>query len=204
VIQAIYTERDSNAISFSKVSDLLLRLRKWYKNIPANLKLDTVDPPPDSYKRAVAVLHLHYWSTIILLTRSFLLNLVLKHTVLAPNISIGYQRMAKVCIDAAQKSVALFESMDAERPRKTISSLTTFDSTTMLRCVTVFMCAFRHTEDQKYKEYTDKCMEIARRMEQIGFAKMVARETPGHLEILGMGDNQTPNMDEVTLAHLCE
>lgn len=189
VIREIYTERESKLISFSTVSDLLLRLRKWHQKLPAHLKLESWDTAPDYYRRAVTVLHLHYWSTKILLTRPFLLNLVLKRTDLAPSSKIGYEKMAMVSIDAARRSIELFQRMIQD---KTISSLTTFDSTSVLRCVTIFMCAFGYYQKPEYKKDANDCVIIARHMEQIGFARMIVAETPIHLQNLGMSYDPAP------------
>lgn len=183
VIREIYTERESKLISFSTVSEKLLLLRKWYRLLPAHLRLDTWATTPAYYKRAIMVLHLHYWSTKILLTRPFLLNLVLRRAELPPDSTIGYLKMARVSIDAARKSVELFQTMLQDG---TLSSLTTFDSTTVLRCITIFMCAFGYFQTPEYAADAHTCIEIARSMDQIGFARMIVMETPWHLRNLGM------------------
>lgn len=186
VIQEIYTERESKTIPFSTVSNLLLLLRKWHQTMPAHLRLESLDltwPEITLDRRAIIVLHLHYWGTLILLTRPFLLNLVLKRSELAPSSKTGYSRMAEVSVKAAQNSVELFQRMVRDR---TLSSLTTFDSTTLLRCITIFMCAFGYTQNPEYKKDANNCILVAQRMEQIGFAKMITTETPIHLQNLGM------------------
>ena len=154
--------------------------------MPTHLRLESLDltwPEITLDKRAIIVLHLHYWSTLILLTRPFLLNFVLKRAELAPNNKMGYSKMAEVSIKAAQNSVELFQRMVRDR---TLSSLTTFDSTTLLRCVTIFMCAFGYTQNPEYKKDANNCIMIAQSMEQVGFAKMITTETPIHLQNLGM------------------
>ena len=208
VIREIYTERQSKLISFSTVSDLLLRLRKWHQTLPVHLKIESWETVPPFYKRAIVVLHLHYWSTKILLTRPFLLNLVIKGPSLTPSSKIGYQKMAEVSIDAARRSVGLFQTMIQDR---TISSLTTFDSTTVLRCITIFMCAYVASGKSEYKKDANDCLGIARQMEQIGFAKMIVQEAPIHLQNLGMDYYSVPDYhnqhesyipDEQTLANV--
>ncbi|KAF2627079.1 hypothetical protein BU25DRAFT_440291 [Macroventuria anomochaeta] len=190
VIREIYTERESKLISFSTVSDLLLRLRKWHSKLPVHLRLDSWNAAPDFHRRAITVLHLHYWSTKILLTRPFLLNLVLKRADLAPSSKIGYEKMAMVSIDAARRSVELFQRMKEDG---TLSALTTFDSTTVLRCITIFMCAFGYYQTPDFKKDANDCITIARHMEQIGFAKMIVEETPIHLHNLGMSYEPVPD-----------
>jgi hypothetical protein len=151
--------------------------------MPAYLKYDT--PVPPTHKRAVAVLHLQYWSTIVLLTRPFLLYLVLKHSTLVSSKKIWFERMGKTCIDAAQKSLALLEQMVVEG---TSSSLTAFDSTCILRIVMIFILAYAHTRTQQYRAHIETCMRLCRELEQVGFTKMVMAETPSRLADLGILD----------------
>jgi hypothetical protein len=184
IIQAVYTERHANSISFSTVSNSLLLLQKWYRQMPAHLKHDV--PAPPTHKRAVAVLHLHYWSTTILLTRPFLLYLVIKNNALVSSKKIWFERMGKICIDAAQKSIAILRQMAEDA---TLSSLTAFDSTCILRLVMIFILAYAHTRTPQYSSHIETCMRLTRGMEQIGFAKMVAEETPGRLADLGIPED---------------
>ncbi|UPX18526.1 Aldehyde dehydrogenase (NAD(+)) [Ascochyta rabiei] len=206
VIREIYTERESKLISFSTVSNLLLLLRKWHRTMPVHLRLDSWDTAPTYYRRAIMVLHLHYWSTKILLTRPFLLNLVLKRAELASTSKIGYEKMAMVSVDAARKIVELCQRMVQDQ---TISSLTTLDSTTVLRCVTIFMCAFGYFQKADHKKDANDCLAIAKNMEQTGFASMIVMETPMHLQNLGMSYQPTPDFhhesyvpDEQTIAEM--
>jgi hypothetical protein len=173
----------ANSISFSTISNSLLLLQKWYRQIPCHLKHDI--PTPPTHKRAVAVLHLHYWGTTILLTRPFLLYLVIKHNTLASNKKIWFERMGRICIDAAQKSVAILQHMAADGM---LSSLTASDSTCVLRLIMVFVLAYTHTRTSQYSNHIETCIRLSKGMEQIGFTKMVAEETPGRLADLGISE----------------
>jgi aldehyde dehydrogenase (NAD+) len=149
--------------------------------MPPHLKYEV--PAPPTHGRAVAVLHLQYWSTTILLTRPFLLYLVIKYSTLASSKKIWFERMGKTCIDAAQKSVAILKKMGDDG---TLSSLTAFDSTCVLRLIMIFILAYAHTRLPQYNAHIEKLVELVRGMEQIGFTKMVAEETPGRLADLGI------------------
>lgn len=181
IIQAIYTERSANSISFSTVSNSLLLLQKWYRQMPPHLKADV--PAPPTHKRAVAVLHLQYWSTTILLTRPFLLYLVIKYSALASSKKIWFERMGKTCIDAAQKSLTILQQMAVDGK---ISSLTAYDSTCILRLIMIFILAYAHTRTPQYSTHIESLMTLTKGMEQIGFTKMVTEETPGRLADLGI------------------
>ncbi|KAJ4347988.1 uncharacterized protein N0V89_009360 [Didymosphaeria variabile] len=183
IIQAVYTERfmNSRAISFTTISKLLLSLQGWQQLMPPHLKHDV--PAPPTHKRAVAVLHLQYWSTTILLCRPFLLYLVLRHSTLEPSKKVWFERMGKATIDAAQKSLGILQQMAADN---TISSLTAFDSTCLLRLVMVFILAFAHTKQPQYRGHIETSISLMKSLEQIGFSKMVAEETPMRLADLGI------------------
>lgn len=149
--------------------------------MPPHLKSDV--PTPPTHKRAVAVLHLQYWGATILVTRPFLLYLVIKYNALVSSKRIWFERMGKICIDAAQKTVVILQQMAADG---TLSSLTAFDSTCMLRAIIIFILAYAHTKTSQYSDHIETCLRLARGMEQIGFTKMVTEETPGRLADLGI------------------
>jgi hypothetical protein len=186
IIQAVYLERSaqSRSVSFSTISNLLLSLQKWLQLIPPHLKHDVPSPP--THKRAVAVLHLHYWGSTILLTRPFLLYLVLKYNTLTSSKKIWFERMGKTCIDGAQKSLAILQQMRADN---TLSSLTAFDSTCLLRLIMIFILAFAHTRLQQYRTSIDVAVDILRSMKQVGFCKMVTEETPMRIAEIGITDS---------------
>ncbi|KAF2280517.1 aldehyde dehydrogenase-like protein [Westerdykella ornata] len=200
IIQAVYPERTANprTISFSTISSLLLALQKWLQTMPEHLKPDV--PVPPTHKRAVAALHLHYWGCVILLSRPFLLSLVLKHTALDSNKKIWFERMGKTCIDAAQKSLAVLQQLAAANA---LSSMTAFDSTCILRIVMIFILAFGHTKMQHYRTNIDETLRLVNGMHQVGFCKMVAEETPMRLRDLGITSDTSSNiLDDQLLAEL--
>ncbi|KAF2178990.1 aldehyde dehydrogenase-like protein [Zopfia rhizophila CBS 207.26] len=183
IIQAVYPERSSNSktISFSVVSNLLLSLQKWLQLLEPHLKYDV--PAPPSQKRAIAVLHLHYWSSIILLCRPFLLYLVLKHSALDSTKKTWFERMSKSGIDAAQKSLSILQRMATDN---NLSSLTAFDSTCILRGIMIFILAFAHTKMQHYRSKIETSLKLLQGMEQVGFCRTVTEETPLRLTDLGL------------------
>jgi hypothetical protein len=91
--------------------------------------------------------------------------------------------MGKICIDAAQKSIAILQQMAKDG---TLSSLTAFDSTSILRLIMIFILAYAHTRTTQYSSHIETCMQLTKGMEQIGFTKMVSEETPGRLADLGI------------------
>jgi aldehyde dehydrogenase (NAD+) len=119
--------------------------------------------------------------------------------------------MGKMCIDAAQKSTAILEQMASDG---TLSSLTAFDSTCILRLIMIFILAYAHTRTSRYSTHIEKLVELSRGMEQIGFTKMVTEETPLRLAELGItgqaqqdnnngnGDSGPVHLDDEMIAQL--
>lgn len=203
IIQTVYAERSANSrtISFSTISSLLLSLQKWMQLIPPHLKHDV--PLPPTHKRAVAVLHLQYWASTILLCRPFLLYLVLKYGTLGSSKKIWFERMSKTCIDAAQKSLVILQQLADDGA---LSSLTAFDSTCILRIIMIFILAFGHTKMQHYRANIEASLEMLKSMPQIGFTKMVTEETPLRLTDLGITSDKHSNtgvlLDDDLIAQL--
>ena len=169
--------------------------------IPPHLKHDV--PLPPTHKRAVAVLHLQYWASTILLCRPFLLYLVLKYASLGSSKKIWFERMSKTCIDAAQKSLVILQQLAEDGA---LSSLTAFDSTCILRIIMIFILAFGHTKMQHYHANIEASIQMLRSMPQIGFTKMVTEETPMRLTDLGISSDKHPNtgvlLDDDLIAQL--
>lgn len=107
----------------------------------------------------------------------------MKHSTLDTSKKVWFERMGKTCIDAAQKSLGIMQQMATDN---TLSSLTAFDSTCLLRLVMVFILAFAHTKMPQYRSHIEASVSLIKSLEQIGFSKMVAEETPLRLADLGI------------------
>lgn len=94
-----------------------------------------------------------------------------------------FENMGKVCIDAALKSLTILQQMAVDM---TLSSLTTFDSTCILRVVMIFILAFARTKLRQYQLHLEKCVDLFRGMEQVAFCKIVTEEIPMRLADLGI------------------
>ncbi|KAF2743010.1 hypothetical protein M011DRAFT_510361 [Sporormia fimetaria CBS 119925] len=199
IIQAVYPERSTKqrAISVSTISSLLLSLHNWLTLMPPHLKPDV--PVSPTHKRAVSVLHLHYWGSIILLTRPFLLCLVLRHSELSGDKKLWFERMGRTCIDAAQKSLGVMQQMATA---DVLSSATALDSTCILRMIMIFILAFGHTRLAHYRANIDESLHLLTRMHHVGFCKMVAEETPIRLVELGIPSSAQANGLDNGVAHM--
>lgn len=111
--------------------------------------------------------------------------------------------MAKTCIDAAQKSLAILQQMASDNA---LSSLTAFDSTCILRIIMIFILAFGHTKMHHYRSNIEDSLELLKGMTQVGFCKMVSEETPMRLIDLGITSDKISNagvlLDDNLIAQL--
>ncbi|KAH8814890.1 hypothetical protein F5884DRAFT_770330 [Xylogone sp. PMI_703] len=194
IIQATYPERsaDSRSISFSKTMSLLSSVQKWHTSLPSHLKLGA--PLPPEHKRAVGILHLHYWDATILLTRAFLLYLVLRGPKLSQTKKEWFEKLSDICIDAAKNALPVLKGMSAER---SLSSLITFDTSFILKISMVFVLALGKTGSLEYQIAMEECFMIVQAMEPVGFCALVIQELPVRLAEIGLivRDNSVQNYD---------
>lgn len=183
IIQATYPERsaDSRTISFSKTANLLSSVQKWQLSLPSHLKWGT--PVLLEHRRAVGILHLHYWEATIQLTRTFLLYLVLRGAKLNQTKKEWFEKLGDICIDAAKNALAVLKSMSAEN---TLSSLVSFDTSLILKLAMIFVLALGKTGSSEYQIYMEECFSIAQLMEPIGFCGLVVKELPVRLAEVGL------------------
>ncbi|KAL8296492.1 hypothetical protein RB600_001804 [Gaeumannomyces tritici] len=171
------------AVPISSVSAALTSLSAWYESIPPHLR-DVAQAAP-YHKRSVAVLHLRYWSSVILATRPFLLYNVLhpeqarKAESSAPEASSSagnsttteskrkfFEDFASTCLDAASKSLALLSYM---RDAGILSSLVTFDTGCLLEDLQVFLLALAKSKGSKLsleKDAVDAEEDLRQRQQQ--------------------------------------
>ncbi|KAL1891594.1 hypothetical protein Cpir12675_004903 [Ceratocystis pirilliformis] len=142
-------------------------LHTWMDDLP--LPLRNCKDATQCHGRSIAILHLRYYSTMILATRPFLL-----HTALGSGESgmeakrKTFQDLAMLCIDAASQSLDILQHMQANG---LISSLASLDATFLMEDIQVFllvMSANTRREsglDVSHKAYA--CLEILQSMEQV-------------------------------------
>lgn len=126
---------------------------KFMGSIPLHLQLTHHIPP--TYHRSLCILHLHYWYSIISVTRVFLRRLALENVrqasnhLTSQNKSHGdrhndknnptpLKRQAQTCLDAAISSLDILKAM---QQRETLSGLITFDTNCVIANIMVFLLA---------------------------------------------------------------
>lgn len=183
IVQAIYPEQttDSRKISFSQVSTFISSLEQWLSALPSHLNWGVPSAP--THRRAIATLHLNYWSAMMLLTRPFLFYSVMRSSCLTKGKKLWFEKLAETCIHAAANTMSILKTMSSE---KTLSSLTTFDALCALKVIMIFILALAKSNSGTYRTDIDLCLTLLRSMEQIGFCSSVVTELPIHLAKLNV------------------
>jgi len=187
IIQTIYPEQasDSRTISFPKVTSYISSLQQWLAEMPSHLKWGV--PVAPTHRRSIGILHLNYWNAMMLLSQPFLLYLVIKGSSLNHPKRTRFEKLGKICIDAAKNAVVVLKTMSAEQ---IISSLITFDCVCTLKIIMILALGLAKSDSQELRRDVQFCVSILENMEQVGFCKSVVRELPTRLVQLGVKTEQ--------------
>ncbi|KAK3689087.1 hypothetical protein B0T22DRAFT_490617 [Podospora appendiculata] len=165
-------------VPFTAVTGCLADLREWLAKLPPHLTWTSGTSP--SHRRAVAVLHLRYWTTLIHVQRPFLLYTV-RHrgAELLPGSEKQrwYDELSGQCLDAADKAVGIVRRM---RECGLLSSLVLFDSQCIQELVQVFLLGKRlYTVGVRAgaaKNGLEMCMAAMRGMDAVGWCEKILPE----------------------------
>ncbi|CAI4218951.1 unnamed protein product [Parascedosporium putredinis] len=121
----LYTRpmRGDHQLRESDFADSLKSLQTWLDRLPRHLHVTPAIPP--FYRRLISLLHLRYWSAVMLVTRPFLLCQLLRgERVASSRKRQRFDQLARTCISAAESSLGIFEDM---AQHKVASSLVMMD-----------------------------------------------------------------------------
>ncbi|RMJ09838.1 hypothetical protein CDV36_010537 [Fusarium kuroshium] len=164
------------------VDDSLQSLNKWLKDLPPHL--DRAQPASPRYRRCIALLHLRYWSTVILVTRPFLLCRLLRGSELVGTGKQEYfDELAKTCVSAATTSIQIFDEMVNEA---SVSSLLLFDFFLALAVLQVILVASTLFPSEDHQDNVRRCISILKAIGAHGCPKHLLPETLFELERLGL------------------
>lgn len=127
------TRRPPPTVSLATIRALLSSLRAWLAALPPHLRQLAHAAP--SHRRAVGVLHLTYWSTVVLVTRPFVLHSALRRRAATETPPRDFADLADACVDAAREALGVARAMAATR---CLSSLVNFDCSCLLELVQIF------------------------------------------------------------------
>jgi len=184
ISQELYIEPlvSAQKLSLGKVTGILSSLRNWTAAVPSHLSRSAHIAP--SQRRAVAMLHVRYFSVVILTTRPFLLCSVLcQERLQHPAKRKCYDELGQMCIDAAQNSLSILHTISH---LKLLSSLTPSDFNYLLELVQIFLIASAKFRDAQYLEKARKCLNVLLSMDDLGWCQKGLPETVAQLRNCGI------------------
>ncbi|EXJ72932.1 uncharacterized protein A1O5_04081 [Cladophialophora psammophila CBS 110553] len=177
-------------LPISRVFNSLARQRRWLEGVPSYLHWKSSLPP--QHRRAVAVLHLRYWISVIFITRPFLLFLVAKPsqiTVLAKRKC--YEELSARCIQAAERAVEVLKHM---KEADVLSSMTLFDCHSIGEVMWILILAFQKLGSAEHQQIIRFCLETLKSMDQVGWCGKVLPDLEARVQESGTLDNPAPNL----------
>ncbi|KAG5777685.1 hypothetical protein H9Q73_008642 [Fusarium xylarioides] len=171
-------------LSRTHFNDALTSLQDWLDRVPPHLHLS---PSVSlSYRRSISLLHLRYWSTMMLVTKPFLLCNLLQGIdhVEAVKQPI-FATLAKICVSAAESSFEILESMVLH---KVASSLVMADYLFALQSLQVIVaaCGLYHMDGHQAR--AKQCLRILLAISVSGYPKHLIPETLFQLQQCGLAE----------------
>jgi hypothetical protein len=193
--QTLYLEplTGTRKLSSPRVTSILSSLQAWANSVPSHLSRTACVAP--SHKRPIALLHVRYWSVVILATRPFLLCSVVRAADLdrSPDKKRCYDELGGICIDAAQNSLNVLKMMADE---KLLSSITQAEFLYVLELLQCFLIALTKTKNEEHRRNVISCMTILKSMDDIGLVQKARPETMLQLQELGI-DQDFPERSNI-------
>lgn len=159
-------------LPMSRVFESVNALKCWLDEAPPYLSWDSSQPP--QYRRPVSILHLRYYSSVIFVTRPFLLFTVSRQsTVKVPAKAQCYEDLSGKCIEAAERSVPILKRMVDDR---TLSSRILFDCHCIGEIMWILILAVQKFGRPEHQQMLRFCLETVSGMEKIGWCEKVSPE----------------------------
>lgn len=170
------------------VTQSLGTLRKWLEDVPYHLLWDCAVPP--QHLRAIAVLHLRYWSSVLAISRPFLLLSVTKSGEIESAVRVKcYDKLSNACIEAAEMSVRILQRM---QDMNVLSSLTLNDCHCAGEAMWILLLALRRARNSKHQDMLRICLGALSSMERVGWAERIVPDIEARVYESGVLDLEPP------------
>lgn len=172
-------------LSHAHFNDAMMKLQGWLDHVPPHLHLSA--SVSLSYRRAISLLHLRYWSTMMLVTKPFLLCNLLQGIERAETAKQRiFSSLAKTCVSAAESSFEVLESMVLH---KVASSLVMADYLFALQALQVIVaaCGLYHMDGHQAR--AKQCLRILLAISVSGYPKHLIPETLFQLQQCGLAED---------------
>ncbi|KAJ5463428.1 hypothetical protein N7475_008372 [Penicillium sp. IBT 31633x] len=151
------------------VTQSLGTLRKWLEDVPYHLLWDCAVPP--QHLRAIAVLHLRYWSSVLAISRPFLLLSVTKSGEIESAVRVKcYDKLSNACIEAAEMSVRILQR----------------------EAMWILLLALRRARNSKHQDMLRICLGALSSMERVGWAERIVPDIEARVYESGVLDLEPP------------
>lgn len=181
--QTLYIEplEEGERLNLSKVDSVLCSLKQWRAQVSPHLS--STAPAAPSHRRPIALLHVRYWSAVMLVTRPFLLCNLLRQKQLKHSSKMTHFRdLGKTCIDAAAESLVILRSMASDG---LLSSVIMADFYYSLELLQIFSIAYALENVDTWRENATSCLEILQDVGRAGSPKRMLPEILIQLRKLG-------------------
>ncbi|OQU93775.1 Fungal specific transcription factor domain-containing protein [Cladophialophora immunda] len=171
ISQTLYVTpaQTTRRVRFQQVTSCIASLYEWHAQVPSHLRWGSSLAP--SHLRAVSVLHLRYWITLVHVTRPFLLHSVTRSAELRNSVKKKrYDDFSSLCTEAAENAITILKARHEER---NLSSLMLFDSGCIQELVQVFLLAEEKVGRGIYSANLEFCLKAMRAMEAVGWCKRI-------------------------------
>ncbi|KIW29139.1 uncharacterized protein PV07_04975 [Cladophialophora immunda] len=172
-------------LPISRVFNNLTRLCRWLESIPSYLHWKSFLPP--QHRRAVAVLHLRYWISVIFITRPFLLVSIPKPSrITVPAKQQCYEQLSARCIQAAERAVEVVKHM---KQAEILSSMTLLDCHSIGEVMWILILAFQKHGDSGHQQLIKFCLDTLKSMDQVGWCEKVLPDLEARVQESGALDS---------------
>ncbi|KAF4443391.1 hypothetical protein F53441_11440 [Fusarium austroafricanum] len=171
-------------LSETHFNDATKALQNWLEQVPPHLHLSA--SVSLSHRRSISLLHLRYWSTMMLVTKPFLLcNLLHGIEFVETAKQPIFVRFARTCVSAAESSFKILESMVLH---KVASSLIMADFLFALQAlqVTLAACGLYHMDG--YQTHAKQGLRILLAISVSGYAKHLLPEALFQVQQCGLAE----------------
>ncbi|KAJ5827171.1 Fungal specific transcription factor [Penicillium robsamsonii] len=169
-------------LPMSRVFESLNALKCWLNEVPPYLGWGSSHPP--QHRRPVSILHLRYYSSVIFVTRPFLLFISSRRSTITHAAKAQcYEELSGKCIEAAERSAAILQRMVNDR---TLSSRILFDSHCIMETAWILILAMQKLGRPEHRQLLGFCLETVRNMEKIGWCEKILPELEARVHEIGI------------------
>lgn len=190
-------------LPISRVTKSLATLTGWHERVPQHLRWDSSLPP--QHRRSAGVLQLRYLTSVISLTRPFLLFSVARSAeIRIPAKKRCYEELSGTCIEAAETLVLVIRTM---REQETLSSLSLNDCHCIGEAAWILILSLRKRPTIAHRELLQFCLDTLSNMEKVGWCEKMVPDIEARVAESGVLESESAPLglhDQDLTAEVCD